>query len=237
MDAGRTNHITPTQRIDWGRAGPWLLGLAIVLGVVLGPTWLSSYGAGLLNSTMIWLLLSAWAIMAWKAMLVVAGVQVVRHLSAAHRMVAVLWLGAALGILLALNMFLTKKTLSPHLLFGHGLITRLEIQTNVDGIQTWVESLNPRDWRGDPHIDGGRFISLTKENQPKLLRRQTGFVRVEPDAAGRPRVHLMWYRRNVGTWGLVIGRRDMNTPASEPDVHGEKRTELRPSIYFWFVHA
>ena len=50
-------------------------------------------------------------------------------------------------------------------------------------------------------------------------------------------VRLRWDEGKGGAWGLVIGRSDMKTPPSEPGMYGERRTELRPGIYFWYREA
>lgn len=72
------------------------------------------------------------------------------------------------------------------------------------------------------------------EDLPEVLKRQSGYVHAEPDTNGRPSVRLVWNQSKAGVFGLVIGDKDMKTPPSEPGMYGEKRTELRPGIYFWY---
>ncbi len=121
--------------------------------------------------------------------------------------------------------------------FAHGVIAHLEIQTDVDAIQTWVASLQPSDCLDVPH-DGHRGRYLTREDQPRALQRQTGDVNLELDADGRPSVRLTWFGvGKSGTWGLVIGHKEMKTPPSEADMYGEQRFNLRPGIYFWYVEG
>ncbi len=235
MDTERNNHATAKRRIDWRRVGPWLLRLAILSVVVLGP-WLFCYVAGLLNSAPISVLSVGVALLAWVVLCVTACVQTVRRLWAGRKMAAGFWLSTAFGIALAFVLMFSQRVPPPIRFFAHGVITHLDIQTDVDGIQTWVASLQPSDCVNPPR-DGGPRLYLAREDQPKALQRQTGTVNLELDVEGRPSVRLTWNGGRAGTWGLVIGHKDMKAPPSGPGMYDEQRFELRPGIYFWYVEG
>jgi len=236
VDAEPNNRIPVVDRINWRAVLASLLGLAILSSVALGPTWLISYMAGLLNSGMIWILSSVSALVAWVGLLMIACLQFVRSLRGRHKMATVLWLSAAAGIVLAFALFFTGTTPSSEVFFARGIIMHLEMQTDINAIQTWVESVDPSDCLDDQH-PSRRGRHLARDDQPPVLKRQTGMVDLELDARGAPSVRLTWFGGKSGTWGLVIGRRDMRTPLSGPGMYGEKHTELRPGVYFWYVEA
>lgn len=235
-DAEPNNHIPSVDGIKWRPVLASLLGLAILSSVVLGPAWLSSYMAGLLNSGMISILLAVSALVAWVGLLVIACLQFVRSLRSSRKMAAGLWLSAAAGIVLAFALFFTGTTPSSEVFFARGVIMHLEMQTDVNAIQAWVESLDPSDCLDDQRPNS-RQRYLARADQPPVLKRQTDAVRLKLDADGAPSVRLAWGGGKGGTWGLVIGRRDMGTPPSEPGMYGERRTELRPGVYFWYVEG
>jgi len=220
MDIEKKDHVVPPHRISRRQVGAWLLGLMILTGVVFGPLGLPMY------VFVVFAAVAAWAVL-WLA----GGIHLVR----ARRRVVDIWSSMVLVVPLVFVSFIMRMTPYP-LTFEEGLIGRLEMRTDIEAVQTWVESLDPNDCRGDPHMDRiGR--NLTAEQLLQVLPHQDGMVRLELDAEGRPCVRLTWLEGKAGTWGLVIGRRTMKTPPSEPGMYGERRTELRPGVYFWYVEA
>lgn len=235
MGIEHNNHIVLIH-IGWYRVCVWLLGLAAFFAIALGPWGLFAYVGGFLNSGLLWLFLFWAGLAGWAGLLLLGCSLSVRNLRARRKGKAILCFSVALGIGLAFGLLLTGKASSSYHWFGCGVVRRLEMRTSIAAIQTWVESLEPRNYPGNLP-SGHQSRSLSKEQQPQVLKCQDGMVRLELDADGHPRVRLSWYGGKGGTWGLTIGHREMNTPPSDPNIYGEKHTELRPGVYFWYVDA
>jgi len=231
------NTVGPARRIDRRRVMAVLLVLLLVLSGVAFPPWvLVSYAAGFLKSQGLLLLFLVGGFALSGALLLTASLQFVRLVLTRRKMEALFWAVIALAIVLAFVLQVVTSRSSPDECFGHGLIRRLNTRSDVDAIQIWVESPDFEKYGGDPRVRR-RERPLRKEEQPEVLKHQDGMVGVELDASGRPYVRLRWDEGKGGAWGLVIGRRDMKTPPSEPGMYGERRTELRPGIYFWYREA
>lgn len=233
VDAKQERQARRQHGIHGRRFAVWALVLAILSAVIFGPYGVVSWIAGLTGLIFLRVLFVWWAFIGWIALFAAACRGVVRGLRDRRKTSAGLWLGAALGIVLAYALFMMDKTPSSDAMFARGLVTHLEVLTDVDAIQTWIGSVDPNDCLPVPHVNS-RGRRLSREEQPEVLRRQWGHVQLELDAQGRPSVRLEWFQSKAGTFGLVIGDRAMTTPASEPGMYGEKRTAIRPGIYFWY---
>lgn len=234
MDIQKKDYVVPPPRIGRRQIGVWLLGLMILTGIVFGPLGLPVYVAGFLKSYLLFMFVAFAGLAAWAVLWLAGCTHLVRALRVRRKVVDI-WSSMVLVVPLVFVSFIMRMTPCP-LTFEEGLIGRLEMRTDIEAVQTWVESLDPNDCRGDPHMDR-RGRNLTGEQLPQVLQHQDGMVRLELDAEGRPCVRLTWLEGKAGTWGLVIGRKGMKTPPSEPGMYGERRTELRPGVYFWYVEA
>jgi len=216
-----------------------VLALAVWSSVLLGPLWLSSWIAGFLNSAFLWMLSGGcFFLLGWSLLFVLACIRFIQNLCDRQKVRTAVWLIIAVGIVLAHVQFKMDETRSPRASFGRGVLARVDLRTDIDAVRTWVMSLDPNDCMTEgysPEPEPPRYLS--REEQPKILKRQGDNVRVELDAAGRPCVRLEWYQSKAGKFGLVIGHQEMKAPPSEPGMYGEKRTELRPGIYFWYEEA
>lgn len=236
VDTENNSRISLMRRIGWRRVGTWLLGLIVLSAIVIGPWGLLCYIAGLLNSSLLSLLSIPAGFFAWVVLFAMACGHCLRDLWARRKRAASYWLCIALGIPLAFGLHLMGPTRAPIDYFARGFVTYLEIRTDIDAVQTWVESLDPCDCRSDAY-SGDRGRRLSTEEQPQVLTCQNGEVQLELDPHGRPRVRLRWDQSRAGMWGLVIGHREMETPPSDPNTYGEWRAELRPGVYFWHIEG
>ncbi len=216
-----------------------LLVPAVWSTVFLGPWWLSTWIAGFLNVALLWLLSRAcFFLLGWPVLFAWACVRFIQGLCGQQKVRAALWLTIAIGIVLAYAQLRAGKTPSDHGFFGRGILARLEVRTDIDSVRTWVMSLDPNDCMTEGYSSEPQPCRyLKKEDQPQVLRRQSGMVTLELDAQGRPCVRLGWDQSKDGIFGVVIGHSDMKTPPSEPGMYGEKHTELRPGIYFWYLES
>ncbi len=142
MDAEHSTGVQ-ARRTSWCRAGPWLLGVVVLSGIVLGPCGLLAYVAGLLRSAHLMLVLALFGAVGWAALLWIACVRFMRSLRARHRDAGVFWSGVAVGVVLAFTLYLMGKTPVGIAWFAYGVLGRLELRTDIDAVQAWVESLNP----------------------------------------------------------------------------------------------
>jgi hypothetical protein len=223
--------------INGRRVGAGLLGAIVLSAVVCGPWGLLAYAAGLLKSFLLLLLLLLLGLAGWLTLLLVACIRCVRSLRARCKITAAFWSVIAFGVVLVFALQIMRMEAVPTRYFAEGFLRRMEIRTNMDAVQSWVASLSPGDCRDDRPGRAKAGRHLGEEEQPQVLNRQNGRVNLELDAQGRPRVRLSWYEGKGGTWGLVIGSKDMKTPPSDLNMYGESRTELRPGIYFWYVEV
>lgn len=233
MEAERENRFGLAYRIDGRRFAMWLLGLAVLSAVILGPYGIVSWVAGLIGVILLRVLFSLCLFVGWAALFMAGCRQFVRGLANGWTRTAGLWSTMAIGIVLAHGLFAMGTTPSSDEMFGRGLVMQLKMRTDFDAIQPWVASLNPSYCQGDRYVNPkGRY--LDGEERPEALKRQDGLVQLELDAEGRPSVRLSWYQGKVGTFGLVIGDKTMKTPPSDSGAYGERRAELRPGVYFWY---
>jgi len=216
-----------------------LLALAAWSTVFLEPSWLSDWIAGFLNSAFLWSVPKAcFFLLGWPVLFVLACIRFIQDLRSQQKMRMALWLSIAVGIVLAYAQLKMNQTWSSQAFFARGLLTRVDIRTDIDAVRTWLTSLDPNDCMTEGYSSEPQpWRYLSRKDQPKVLQRQGDNVRLELDAEGRPSVRLEWDQSKDGSFGLVIGHRDMKTPPSEPGMYGEKRTELRPGIYFWYEEA
>lgn len=223
-------------RSGWYHVGICLLGLVVLSAIAFGPYWFICWLAGFMKSGLLSVLFEVSALASWVMLLFVACRRIGVDMRRGQRLRAGVWFGLALGIVLAHILSFMGTTPSADAFFGHGLIARLQFRIDFDAVQDWIALVDPNDCLPAPH-DAARGKYLSKEECPSILKQQNGFVWLELDAKDRPIVRLEWFQGKAGTWGLVIGCRDMTTPQSEPGTYGEKRTELCPGIYFWQIEG
>jgi hypothetical protein len=225
-----------TRWIGWRRAGIGVLGLAVLSGIVLGPWGALGFVAGLLQSGVLMISFILLGLIGWAILLWLACVHAVRNWRTRRKASALCWSSMACGVVLAFAVGMVGQTPAPIHYFGHGVFQRLTMRTDVNAVQSWVESLHPADCLTGPH-SGNKGRHLSEEEQPEVLKAAKGRVDLELDGEGQPCVRLSWYEGKGGTWGLVIGHRNMRTPAPDPRMYGESRMELRPGVYFWYVEG
>lgn len=224
-------------RFDYRRLVLPILASAVLSMVILGPFWLSSWISGFLISAGLWILLNLCVFAGSACLLVVAAAQLISDIRKGRKIRAILWVSVGIGVVAAFPLTWNGVTPSYRRFFGCGLVTRLDIQSGVGAVQTWVASLDPNDCIS---VQDGRTYRrryLSEEQYPKALKHHSGFLRLQLDAEGKPSVRLEWDQSKAGRFGLVIGTEDMKTPPSEPGTYGQKRTELRPGVYFWYEEA
>jgi len=217
----------------WLLAPAAVLMLAILfLGIILGPLGLSAYVGGLLNFTPLGTALATLA--GWLCLLVygIKRLVIARRGMGATATRAILFWASVVGSIVASFVLLSVGVhpIAMHL-YARGFETHVEIRTDIDVIQAWVQTLDPNDYVGEPieHIPR----ALNQVDQPMAIARLHTRVRLELDEAGRPRVRLIWDASKFGLWGLVVGDENMETPASDPGMYGQYTRELRKGIYFW----
>lgn len=242
MDTEQSNRTVRAHRARWHRLKLWLLVLWVLSALILGPFGLLMYMPGLLHLYLLYMLLAFLGAGAWPLLLATAIRRSVRGLRTRQNRAALFWLSLASGTVLAFAVQIMGKTPYP-IFFEDGVVRRLEMRTDVEAIQAWVESLGPDDYpdewwpRGGAYVPPVRFRHLSTEEQPEILKCQDGMVQLELDREDRFRVRLSWYEGRFATWGLLIGPKDMEMPRSERGPIPEGHVEFRPGMYFWHRHG
>lgn len=225
-----------------GRTMPWrLLSMALLcmltaVWLVWGPLGIIFYVGGLFNSMLVFVVmfLSAFliltAIAAFPVLIVYAAVtwRRTRH----GRRALILWITLTGGFVVPLIFGLAGLTSSPKDMFIRGFSGYVQRRVDVPAVQEWLATLKPNPLQpGQVHPD----ICVEESDLPASIAclRAWGW-RVEFDDADRPRIRLMWGSGMTGSWGLVVGHRQMATPASNFSRHGEVRRTIAPGTYVWY---
>jgi len=236
MKAKQKKPTTLSHIVDWCRPVFWLTALAVALVILLAPNQLHAWLAGFVNSMLLALLLRLFVPVYRIVALLVAGIVVVYALRRGRKKRAVLWLSVAAAVVLGHALLSIAIARPFRESFARGQLARLEVRTDIQAVRTWLASVDPNDCLPPPHT-GSRGRYLSEQARPAVLRHAGGFLYLELDAESRPSVRLARDQSKAGRFGLVIGAEDMKTPPSEPGTYGQKRTELRPGVYFWYEEA
>jgi hypothetical protein len=217
----------------------WDLGLAVVpvwFGIIFDPLGLLSYLGGLINVPISLLagVLSVMLLPAVPLCLVVLLVRMLvvwpRHIPGwRQRLLAWGTALAAIAILLVLPFVL--RTRRPMDAFMSGFTNYVQRRADIPEVQAWLDTLDRgrlADPRRHAETPGGG------SNLPPSLRRLKAWYRmVTLDDQGRPMIRLMWGSGMMGSWGLVIGHRELETPPSDLSRYGEYRAPIAPGAYVW----
>ena len=153
---------------------------------------------------------------------------------------------------------------SPALRFGPtpvmmrvwGFYRYAQIKTDVPAIQAWLDTLDPNDCR-DQSLEEKIAPTAWLKDPLKFIpwpsclagfRSEDVHSRLLRDSEGRPMIRLSWGSGMMGTWGFVVGNRDMEIPKTEEprwkeygygakkdrvQEPGEYRKPLAPGAYVW----
>ena len=242
--------------------------LAVILGCVFvgGPTGIIFYLGGLFNSMVIQLIglllfaspvilfveypgVTAFCLVTLLALIVYSW----RRLGPGWRwtlvLLLVLWAAGAASPFLRLGP-------SGAMMRVWGFYRYARIKTDVPAIQAWLDTLDPNDCR-DQSLEERIAPTARLNDPPKFipwpscllgLRSEHVYSRLLKDNDGRPMIRLCWGSGMAGTWGIVVGNKDMEIPKTQEPYwkeyqsggkqdrlreHGEYRRPLAPGAYVW----
>lgn len=145
---------------------------------------------------------------------------------------------------------------SPLMMYVRGFTGYAVNATDVQAIQNWLGTLDPNECRGQyvylesatgvnpnlSHIDASRSVLWP----PSLARFHPVQIGLLLDDTGRPMIRLQWGSSFVGSWGIVVGIRDMRTPETQESAWSkyqkpggemqrvwEYRRPIAPGAYVW----
>jgi len=136
-------------------------------------------------------------------------------------------------------------------MYLRGFTRYVKARTDVPAIQTWLGTLDPNEYLKEPRDFSG--IPVLPAAQPRaIMRLHPGHspyaVKVLADDEGGLMVRLMWGGGLIGTWGIVVGHREMKVPQTQEPAwmkhrvgsrteefykYGEYRRHLASGAYIW----
>ncbi|MCJ7673706.1 MAG: hypothetical protein MUO33_00970 [Sedimentisphaerales bacterium] len=122
--------------------------------------------------------------------------------------------------------------------FTYGFRDRIRSKVDVKNIRDWLKTLSKEDCTGETirlGYDSYPFKSKWPDSidWPKSLKVfNPGYIELDLDENGNPKVRLTW-GGPPGHWGVEIGMKDMEIPASDFSQYGEYRLPVEPGVYVW----
>jgi hypothetical protein len=135
---------------------------------------------------------------------------------------------AALAILFVLPF--GARGLIPSDTFMSGFTRYVQGRADIPAVQAWLDALD-RASLADPRRQSE--VASDANMPPSVRRLKAWHTMVTLDDKGRPMVRLMWGSGMMGSWGLVVGHREMQTPPSDLARYGEYRASVAPGAYVW----
>ena len=223
-----------------GRWYRWDIGLAVLplwFGVLFDPFGLLSYYGGLVNAPLRQglLCISVMLMPGAAICLVVLVVRILfvwpRHFRSWSRTVLV-WFAvmASFGFFFVLPFARFPNQMD---VFMSGFQTHVKMRTDIGAIQTWLATVDPGDLEKEARRDNW---DLAREayRLAAIARLKPSCVHLRLDERGCPMIRLSWGTGILGSWGLVVGAEDMETPPSDTSRYGEYRFECAKGAYLWY---
>jgi len=136
-----------------------------------------------------------------------------------------------------------------HKTFMDGFRQYMQKNADLDGIRSWLNTLDPNVCTREPIDLYGTYSSL-KSHWPETMAWPAAITRFDPHyvefmktGSGRLKIRLTWGGA-LGHWGVEIGPEDMDIPPTAPtrkvkvgasmvNEYGEYRLPLAPGAYVW----
>ena len=158
---------------------------------------------------------------------------------AMRRGVIVLMIGSGLASWFGLG--LTRLVPDPLSTFARGVARYVEHRADIVAAQDWLSMLDPNDCedqRLGREVASGADIRNPRKYvpvPPALGGLARYSIALSKDNDGRPMVRArLGGSRMMGSWGIVVGFKDMPVPPSGDSELMERRYPLGPGAYIWF---
>ncbi len=222
-------------RMPWRIAGMVLLGIFAVSWLVWGPFGIMCYAGGLFNCMGVFIvlflmMLPALVFAAAFPVLVVRAAVTWRRRTLADRRRITVWVVLTGGFVMPYILGIVGLGVSPFDMFVRGFARYAGLRVDVGAIQGWLGTLDPNDHRDSE----GAWIEgqLADSEQPQVIANlRPKWTQPMLDERGRPAVRLLWGSGMIGSWGIVVGPRDMTEPPCDPS--REQRSPLAAGAYVW----
>jgi hypothetical protein len=123
---------------------------------------------------------------------------------------------------------------TPINMFARGFAKYAARRADVPAIQTWLSTLNPKEYVG-ANIDSGGMPFPPAEQPPAIRKlnpeRYPIGVRVGQDDSGNLMVRVTWGGGFIGHWGIKVGDKSVQPPA---DSEGIGYRPLAPGAWVWY---
>jgi len=215
-----------------------LLVILAVLWFVWGPVGPTLYLGGLFNSMLVWNPIALVLVVLLPLILVNVFARPLLTYTFAtgrrpspHRetILVIVVIGGLVGPVLV---GLTGLTPSPGDMFVRGFAKYAQCRVDVEAIQGWLDSLNPKDYiLGEYGTAEKRFVG--SEQPPCIATLHPKRATVRPDDSKHLTVKVLWGGGFIGHWGIVVGPRDMPTAAPNSLDFPKPRFPLAPGAYIW----
>lgn len=139
--------------------------------------------------------------------------------------------------------------------YAQGFRRYVQTTTDIEAVQNWLGTLDPNNCE-NLWLDMNISPDVKKEYSSRIIPAPNVVVRLRPkisrlelDDLGRPMLRLIWGSGMSGSWGLVVGDKNMETPETELPRweefhvgkvkqklhrHGETRLPVASGAYVWY---
>ena len=231
---------------DWYTLDIILIILVFLSGIPMDPFGLIAYVCGLFNKMEIWAMmifmlvfLFVPAALCFLVLLLRMFISWPKHFKNKRRLL-LLRVFVIVGFTIYLILPYTPIKPPGIRIYIAGFRKHIEAKADIEGIRDWLERLKPEDCVVYNIInarDGSRRSSpkdLQKKEWPDVIVKiKPRYVRLSLDVDKQPKVRLNWGSGFLGSWGLVVGNKNMPTPESDLSRHGEFRQQIREGVYIW----
>lgn len=143
------------------------------------------------------------------------------------------WLAAATGVAFFVLAFVAPAQESPFVMVARGFKVNMQIWADIEGIRTWLSVIDPNVYL-EQHGHVETVVQLDEADWPKeIASLRPRWVRLFRDEREGLRVWIRWGGGFIGSWGLVVGDKQMPTPPSDFEKRREYYVELEPGAYVW----
>ena len=245
---------------------PWYLldiglaGIPFLFGILLDPFGIAGYLTGLINMPLLSSILFASLPLLPVGLVCLVWLLVRMFLIWPRRIhswfrLLLYWAVVIASLAVFIGPLFIRITPPRHEMFARGFRKYVRIRTDIEAIQTWLGTLDPNDCEGQP-LNMKIAPDITKPRVPKTIPEPETIARLKPrytrlslDNSGRPMIRLMWGSGMIGSWGLVVGDENMETPVTELPrwkeyshgnktdrlyEHGEYRLPVASGAYVWY---
>lgn len=231
----------------WYRWDIVLLVVPLSFSVLLDPLGVINYASGLINikvlafAVFVFATLIPFGLLCLAALFVRMLVIWPKHISKWSRL-ALWWMAVISTFAACFVLPFTGLTPRPWVMYTRGFRRNMQARVDVPAIQQWLDTMDPNNLET---LDLDEKPGGESEPDSVIAGLRPMMSQVALDDAGQPTLELGWGSGVLGTWGLMVGHRDMAIPQTRPRTkevlsngqvfynEGQYRLPLAPGAYVW----